>query len=511
MAQPYANVGEEEKSRAPPPSRFLSPAYLAQSTDNCQDDEVYREKLAAAIFSSGQQLRKERLLKQWRSGPIEAIDFWWEPKAARSLEQFINDFNSQDRFNSNAPETLRYFNDLVADAFPASQYYLVPYFAAECFRQKPLVVERATTPLASLPSNWGPRCYQAALQENKLPPITISPSTYMCVNPFYTEYAMSLIFSDYYTTKKSIHFVSVEADSFSTCLTPNEESKETVQPSITIKELFVMKRVEGHPLYDVAHPSKRPLPSNSQKYQNACLIQVLHSIALYQQEGVSHNDLHGGNILLEQVLLSTRWKDHQLIDYDYFQYKLKGRKSLYVPFVPFVSKIIDFGLSCKYASPLILNKRIMEGGYGASVSLKSNPGQTHRIQIPPNWFFPAYDVFTFLLNFCLILFPGNLLAQQLLWIALHFPNKDVELPSEKDARAFYSQYNEAGVHCIIGFNPDHSQSKLQIVLEDNVIASYKNLNALALLEKCLEETSALAPYADPPGASAKCGVLGSLR
>ena len=512
MNQSSRNVLEE---KSPNPfnlePRMVSASRLAQNIRNCQYADIFRNNQLVAIPpADDKKLIKQKILKQWKLGEdVNAIDFWWDLKNHKTLERFIRHFNSQSHLNSISPDVFTYFNRLVAGYFPDTQFFLIPYFASECFRADVLTVPRTTTPFRSLPKKWGENCFRKPLKETTPPLVKIHPEAHMSTNPFVTEYIMSLFFSDFYTLKKSIHFVPVEDNSFSTCLTAAEQKETSLQtpPPINIKDLFVMKRVEGHSLYNI-EDSWRPLPPNTE-YQNACLIQVLHSIAMYQQEKISHNDLHGGNIMIEQMLPGTRWNNQQLINYDYFQYTIKNGEDLYIPFVPFVSKIIDFGLSCKYSKPQVFNKLIMKGLFSSATDLKGGDGQ-HRTLIPPNWFFPAYDVLMFLLNFCLMIFPKNLLAQQVLWMAMNFSRSENSLPSGNDAQEFFHNNNLKDVNCICGFNPDHVTNTLQIVLEDNIIHTYRNLDALSLLKKCMETTDILKPYTTKPSADKKCIVIGQM-
>jgi len=547
--------------------KLLKPSNLALETVNCPYEEFFHNRQPVTISPKNKKkLIKRKILEllspnknyhfSWDATgqkllDPERADFWWEKKSKyANIDHFIH------YFNIISPSVIKYFNNQIDDQLKEmsrqaklreretslaknpsegqtvsapqilsdTNFFLVPFFASKCYRKEPIQVSQTLTPFASLPENWGEECYQQKHRANNPAPIIIPPSAYMCVNPFYTEYVISLFFSDFYTHKKSIHFVLVEDNSFSTCLTVLEPEETKInEPNISINELFIMERIEGYPLWDKQDPGKRPLPSEKE-YQNACLIQVLHSIAVYQKELISHNDLHGGNILIEQMLFSTRWNNQELINYDYFQYKLEDNENLYIPFVPFIAKIIDFGLSCKYSEPQILNNKIMKGMIDSEVHLRSDENKIHKVVIPPNWYFPAYDVLMFLINFCVFLFPENLLAQQILWVALRFseleeyndwPHEEhlperLTLPTETNAKEFYLKHNAFAVQCITGYNFDHSDSKIQIVLEDNVIANYKNLDASSLLKKCINNKAILKPYTKKSTPKRKCIILGEV-
>ena len=484
-----------------------------------------------AFIPERKQLIKRRILKlQNKDTSFKDADFWWEPKENRSLLEFILQENLKPGYNNYIPqraieELNKQIKVLTTKNKELNNFFLVPYFAANCRRKFPITVFKALTPIASLYHNWGNDCFERKLIRIDPPPtFEISPNINMCINPFYTEYMISLICSNLYTEGDSIHFVPVERNSFSTCLTVEKKQKRRQKrssnnpPVISIQEFFIMDRIEGYPIKD--KPLRESVPY---KDVDVCLIQVLHSIAVYQRKQISHNDLHSENILIEQILLNTKWNHQELINYTHFQYDLGDAGSLYTPFVPFLIKIIDFGLSCKYSQPPILNRRIMEGSIRTLVHLE-NSKEMHRVVIPPNWYFPAYDVLMFLINFCVVLFPENLLGQQILWVALYFPHipdtgpwdpvsitgKDI-FKITTDPKTFYTNYNSGWTDCITGFNPIHKPpNQIQVVLENNLIERYKGLNALSLLKKCINNKYILKAFTEKPSEGKSCIILGSI-
>ena len=306
--------------------KLLKPSNLALETVNCPYEEFFHNRQPVTISPKNKKkLIKRKILEllspnknyhfSWDAGQKlldpERADFWWEKKSKyANIDHFIH------YFNIISPTVIKYFNNQIDDQLKEmsrqaklreretslaknpsegqtvsapqilsdTNFFLVPFFASKCYRKEPIQVSQTLTPFASLPENWGEECYQQKHRANNPAPIIIPPSAYMCVNPFYTEYVISLFFSDFYTHKKSIHFVLVEDNSFSTCLTVLEpEETKLNEPNISINELFIMERIEGYPLWDKQDPGKRPLPSEKE-YQNACLIQVLHSIAVYQKD-----------------------------------------------------------------------------------------------------------------------------------------------------------------------------------------------------------------------------------
>ena len=449
------------------------------------------------------------------------------PKNSKTLDEWMGKMNEMVFSDPNGKDIcipsniIRFLNEKLDSQDRDNKYFIIPWFAEKCYQKKGVAFWLSSTPESSLlkNENWY-NCFKESLKNNHNQ-INFEPPLYICKNWFYTEYIISLMVSDFYTSNKSIHFVPVEPNSFSTCLKNEKplrrrQRRKDPTPHISIHEFFSMTRVKGHPL---SKPKQNVSPlSNKGDYQNACLIQVLHSIAVYQNQLISHNDLHGANILIEQILYSTRWNNQDLIDYDYFQYKFEDKKSLYIPFVPFLIKIIDFGLSCKYGkgaenapfSPVVLNNLIMTNKVG-----EPGPSVNRASLIPPNWYFAAYDILLFLFIFCIYLFPENLLGQQILWVALHFSEIDEkewsfekEIDEETDAKQFYSKYNEMWVKCIKDVN-DELTPYYQITLAPNIINRYKDLNSSSLLKKCMNNSSILKSYTQAPDNDKKCIILGT--
>ena len=530
----------------------IDPSKLAVNDTNCHLGRPLGNKIT---------IKNGKLLKKKTNKYFK----WVLKKNYNNIDNFIA---SLKKNISLPPNVIKYLNNKIDNEIEDNKYFITPYFAEECYQKEGLAFWVSYTPEESLteefyrfwkelvddaerPFYFNMKTKDSVWKEDldldikdrcfdypeHLPFNVISfPSPfYMCKNEFYTEYALSLIFSDFYTSGKSIHFVPVKRDSFSTCLTfPLKKRKvrkeKEKEPKISINEFFSMDHVKGHPLYDAAstEPTKYShllsqvstetavedtFGKDDNGYLNACLIQVLHSIAVYQNQSISHNDLHGGNIIMEQILYSTQWDNQELIDYDYFQYKIgNNNKSLYIPFVPFLPKIIDFGLSCKYGSPeVILNESIMTNKVGEPLG---NPQSL----IPPNWYFPAYDILIFLFTFCTFLFPQNLLGQRILWVALHFPdipeNEEwtflEHIEKEDDPRQFYLKYNKKWVTCIRDVNPNLPQLS-QVTLEINIIDRYEKLNSSSLLQKCMNNHSILKPYTDKPPNDQKCIILGTTE
>lgn len=92
-------------------------------------------------------------------------------------------------------------------------------------------------------------------------------------------------------------------------------------------------------------------------------IQTMFAIATYQLiYNISHNDLHDDNVFVEFVTDKTMYDGKFLIDADWYHYSFQGN-DIYVPAIPVIVKIGDYGLSVKYSDPIIGNKTVFETGY----------------------------------------------------------------------------------------------------------------------------------------------------
>jgi hypothetical protein len=121
------------------------------------------------------------------------------------------------------------------------------------------------------------------------------------------------------------------------------------------------------------------------KPEDECfIIQLLHAIATYQSvEGISHNDLHTGNIFYTKVDETTTFNGETLYDADYYHYSIHRGLidlDLYLPATQYIAKIADFGFSTKWSIPIISWNWIFQQDNSES-------------DAPwiPNWYIPQYD------------------------------------------------------------------------------------------------------------------------
>jgi hypothetical protein len=86
-----------------------------------------------------------------------------------------------------------------------------------------------------------------------------------------------------------------------------------------------------------------------------------------------------GNIFIKYIDKDTEFMGKKLMNYSHFHYRI-GNKNIYTPFVPFIIKIGDFGVSVKYNDPVIGNISSIVNDWA------------DKLIYTPNWFSKCYDV-----------------------------------------------------------------------------------------------------------------------
>lgn len=191
----------------------------------------------------------------------------------------------------------------------------------------------------------------------------IPQNSYICDDEQYSEYTLGLICAEIYTSHRSIHFM--ELYSFSTCYTFNKVYQYIFSEKLdnTLNDIMPCVSLKEYP-----------------EMVSYVFLQVVCAIAVYQKIfKISHNDLHSNNIFIQYIDQDTEYNGVKLQPIDYFQYNI-GDVTLYIPFVPFIVKIADFGRSGKYSEPYILPDYLLATGYGGWIA---------------NWYTPVYDFFHF--------------------------------------------------------------------------------------------------------------------
>jgi len=197
--------------------------------------------------------------------------------------------------------------------------------------------------------------------ENILPPysdsnLELTKGDYLC-NGEYTSFLISSFAAHFLRNKQSPHFTDI----FNMILCPSIQGFSTLYNFSEVlddRSLSVMR-----------------CSSN----RTGLHVSILHSLHLLQKLKINHNNFTLSCIKLEPIHELTEWNGVYLETVNYFEYRFNGT-SLYVPFFPFIPRITDFDVSCKYSEPKVLNKDVIFGRLQKRV---------------PNEFDSTYDMLTY--------------------------------------------------------------------------------------------------------------------
>jgi len=199
----------------------------------------------------------------------------------------------------------------------------------------------------------------------------------------YSEYLISAIVGKLKENGKCIHFV--ECFEFAMCIDGKRDISiynfmELVN-GITLNRAAVPSPGKGRPVIMYLEES----PGELLELRHI-LIQILFAIQMYQSLGISHNDLHSGNVMLTKPKKNEWWNGKRLDTAEYYSYIIDGYQ-IYVPVTQerWIVKIIDWGMACKYPSSrsstsskgVILNDNVIRDSYDRRI---------------PNEFVPSFDI-----------------------------------------------------------------------------------------------------------------------
>jgi len=211
--------------------------------------------------------------------------------------------------------------------------------------------------------------------------VKIPAGSYVCPDEQYSEYIIGVLCGDLYRRGISANFFDVFG--FATC--PGK-SKPTKFLDLDVAQYVFMERIDksARKIRKCIFEKSAQFPDKFRKViPTVFLIQIIHAIATYQSVyQIQHNDLHDENVFVEFIRPGTVFAGQNLYDADWFHYKI-GDVNLFLPWVPLLAKIGDFGLSVKYSEPIVGDKSSLTYGYD------QRDGDGPWV---PNWFSVSSDM-----------------------------------------------------------------------------------------------------------------------
>jgi hypothetical protein len=209
--------------------------------------------------------------------------------------------------------------------------------------------------------------------------VTVIPKGSSICKMAYSEYGISLLVGEFARDGTCINFMDVFAFSMCEDIAKGSYSQytfmEQIDGSLRRKIGCIMEKPR----------SKGPLGkmklADRHNLTNSVFIQTLFALAVLDRKyQIVHGDLHDDNIFLVHDP-DLEWNGKRIGDYNYYEYRIDGL-SIYIPGIPLIVKLGDFGISVKYSAPMIGNATTMEDGYD------QEDGNGPWL---PNFYTPAYD------------------------------------------------------------------------------------------------------------------------
>jgi serine/threonine protein kinase len=210
--------------------------------------------------------------------------------------------------------------------------------------------------------------------------IDIPKGSYICNNQSFSELAIAIYVGKLYRDNICINFFNTY--SMFTCVNQKQYNSDFNEYT----QYTFMDKIDGAlNNYHQCIKWNKYIEENkriSPNITDGIYIQTLFAIAAYQHYNrISHNDLHLGNLFVEFVTSETTYNGEKLIDADFYHYSIGGN-DIYIPAIPVLAKIGDFGLSIKYTEPIIGCLEVFEDG------MNTNDGTGAWI---PTVYIPQYD------------------------------------------------------------------------------------------------------------------------
>jgi hypothetical protein len=207
--------------------------------------------------------------------------------------------------------------------------------------------------------------------------VTIPQGSYICQDESFSELVIGMMLSNFLTEGKCINFF----DQYTMFTCKNNNLGKFVN-YIFMEKISGSLRTHDYCLLPQAYHS---LPyGNQYDAANSMFVQTIFAIAMYQKHlKMSHNDLHDDNVFVQHVTPETKFNGQYLYDAEYYEYVISTFKSIYIPAIPMIAKIGDFGWSAVYKAPIVMQSYLLENGYNTTTKEGKFP--------MPNEFKPTYD------------------------------------------------------------------------------------------------------------------------
>lgn len=192
--------------------------------------------------------------------------------------------------------------------------------------------------------------------------ITVPKGSFVCDNNSFSELLIAIYTGKLYRDGICANFFNTY--SMFTCIKPKD--KQHSEDFVVYQQYTFMDKIDGElnkyikciTWDQFVEEEKRISPD----IVNGIYVQTLFAIAAYQRTyNISHNDLHTGNLFVEKVTDKTMFGGQKVIDCDYYHYRISNT-DLYIPAIPMLAKIGDYGLSIKFSKPLIGPYEVLEDG-----------------------------------------------------------------------------------------------------------------------------------------------------
>jgi serine/threonine protein kinase len=272
----------------------------------------------------------------------------------------------------------------------------------------------------------------------------IPTGSYICKNETYSEYTIGQMAAQLYRHNISINFIDQFA--FATCPKTSGPAHYVFMEKISGETLKIINALRDKNWFDVF------------------LIQTLFAISCYQEMfQISHNDLHDKNLFYEEITADTEYQGNKLYGADYFHYYLNG-VDIYIPAIPYIAKVGDFGLSAKWSKPIVGSFDTISDGFIV-------PSQKAKGPWVPNWYAPSYDALFICLVFLINFMHSQLLRNVTFYIAKLYTGDDVTIKAMQETRPHLENRKTRGSRPNLSLLNNQNTAK-DVLLNPQLVGKY---------------------------------------